>query len=147
MPGIILTSRVALDHPAAERESAIRRAGDLLVADGCVPASYVEGMLARELIMTTFVGKGIAIPHGLEPDMATVRAAGVSVVRLQQPVVWNDAGDQVRIVCGIAATAEEHLNVLSALAEVLDDEAALAALLTTSDPHEVVRILDPKEVS
>ena len=147
MPGIILTSRVALDHPAAERESAIRRAGDLLVADGCVPASYVEGMLARELIMSTFVGKGIAIPHGLEPDMATVRAAGVSVVRLQQPVVWNDAGDQVRIVCGIAATAEEHLNVLSALAEVLDDEAALAALLTTSDPHEVVRILDPKEVS
>jgi len=147
MPGIILTSRVALDHPAAERESAIRRAGDLLVADGCVPASYVEGMLARELIMTTFVGKGIAIPHGLEPDMATVRAAGVSVVRLQQPVVWNDAGDQVRIVCGIAATAEEHLNVLSALAEVLDDEAALAALLTTSDPHEVVRILDPKEAS
>jgi mannitol/fructose-specific phosphotransferase system IIA component len=147
MPGIILTSRVALDHPAADRSAAIRGAGDLLVADGCVPASYVEGMLAREEIMSTFVGKGIAIPHGLEPDMATVRAAGVSVLRLQQPVPWNGAGDQVRIVCGIAATAEEHLNVLSALAEVLDDDTALATLLTTGDPHDVVRILDPREAS
>jgi len=147
MPGIILTSRVALDHHAADRSAAIRGAGELLVADGCVPASYVDGMLAREEIMSTFVGKGIAIPHGLEPDMATVRAAGVSVVRLQQPVLWNDAGDQVRIVCGIAATAEEHLNVLSALAEVLDDEVALATLLKTDDPEEVVRILDPREAA
>lgn len=147
MSGIILTSRVVLDHAATNRSAAIREAGELLVADGCVPASYVEGMLAREQIMSTFVGKAIAIPHGLEPDMATVRTAGVSVVRLQQPVLWNDAGDQVQIICGIAATAEEHLNVLSALAEVLDDDVALATLLKTGDPQEVVRILDPREAS
>jgi len=147
MSGIIFPSRVLLGHEAVDRSDAIRRAGDLLVADGCVPDAYVNGMLAREEIMSTFVGKGIAIPHGLEPDMATVRAAGVSVLRLAQPVVWNDAGDLVRIVCGIAATAEEHLNVLSALAEVLDDEAALARLSETSDPMEVVRILDPQVAS
>jgi mannitol/fructose-specific phosphotransferase system IIA component len=49
----------------------------------------------------------------------------------------------VRFVCGIAATAEEHMSVLAALAEVLDDEASLERLGTTSDPEEVVQILDP----
>jgi mannitol/fructose-specific phosphotransferase system IIA component len=140
VPGIILTSRVTLDRAVADRDEAIRAAGELLVADGCVPASYVAGMLAREQLMSTFVGKGIAIPHGLEPDMSTVVHAGVSVVRLKTPVRWND---EVRFVCGIAATAEEHMSVLAALAEVLDDEASLERLGTTSDPAEVVQILDP----
>ena len=143
MPGIILPSRVALDRAVADRDAAIRVAGELLVADGCVPAAYVAGMLAREQVMSTFVGKGIAIPHGLEPDMSTVIRAGVSVVRLASPVRWNDDGDEVRYVCGLAATAEEHMGVLAALAEVLDDEASLERLRTTSDPAEVVQILDP----
>ena len=143
MPGIILPSRVALDRVVADRDAAIRAAGELLVADGCVPAAYVAGMLAREQVMSTFVGKGIAIPHGLEPDMSTVIRAGVSVVRLASPVRWNDDGDEVRYVCGLAATAEEHMGVLAALAEVLDDEASLERLRTTSDPAEVVQILDP----
>jgi len=143
VPGIILPSRVALDRAVADRDAAIRAAGELLVADGCVPAAYVAGMLAREQVMSTFVGKGIAIPHGLEPDMATVIRAGVSVVRLAAPVRWNDDGDEVQFVCGLAATAEEHMGVLAALAEVLDDEASLERLRTTSDPAEVVQILDP----
>ena len=143
MPGIILPSRVALDRAVDDRDAAIRAAGELLVADGCVPAEYVAGMLAREQVMSTFVGKGIAIPHGLEPDMATVIRAGVSVVRLAAPVRWNDDGDVVQLVCGLAATAEEHMGVLAALAEVLDDEASLERLRTTSDPAEVVQILDP----
>ena len=143
MPGIVLVSRVALDRAVADRDAAIRAAGELLVADGCVPAAYVAGMLAREQVMSTFVGKGIAIPHGLEPDMSTVIRAGVSVVRLAAPVRWNDDGDEVRYVCGLAATAEEHMGVLAALAEVLDDETSLERLRTTSDPAEVVQILDP----
>lgn len=143
MPGIVLVSRVALDRAVADRDAAIRAAGELLVADGCVPAAYVAGMLAREQVMSTFVGKGIAIPHGLEPDMSTVISAGVSVVRLAVPVRWNDDGDEVRFVCGLAATAEEHMGVLAALAEVLDDEASLERLRTTSDPAEIVQILDP----
>ena len=143
MPGIVLVSRVALDRAVADRDAAIRAAGELLVADGCVPAAYVAGMLARQQVMSTFVGKGIAIPHGLEPDMSTVISAGVSVVRLAVPVRWNDDGDEVRFVCGLAATAEEHMGVLAALAEVLDDEASLERLRTTSDPAEIVQILDP----
>ena len=143
MPGIVLVSRVALERAVADRDAAIRAAGELLVADGCVPAAYVAGMLAREQVMSTFVGKGIAIPHGLEPDMSTVISAGVSVVRLAVPVRWNDDGDEVRFVCGLAATAEEHMGVLAALAEVLDDEASLERLRTTSDPAEIVQILDP----
>jgi PTS system mannitol-specific IIA component len=143
VPGIVLVSRVALDRAVADRDAAIRAAGELLVADGCVPAAYVAGMLAREQVMSTFVGKGIAIPHGLEPDMSTVISAGVSVVRLAVPVRWNDDGDEVRFVCGLAATAEEHMGVLAALAEVLDDEASLERLRTTSDPAEIVQILDP----
>ena len=75
--------------------------------------------------------------------MSTVISAGVSVVRLAVPVRWNDDGDEVRFVCGLAATAEEHMGVLAALAEVLDDEASLERLRTTSDPAEIVQILDP----
>ena len=140
---MVVTLLVALDRAVADRDAAIRAAGELLVADGCVPAAYVAGMLAREQVMSTFVGKGIAIPHGLEPDMSTVIRAGVSVVRLAAPVRWNDDGDEVRYVCGLAATAEEHMGVLAALAEVLDDEASLERLRTTSDPAEIVQILDP----
>jgi multiphosphoryl transfer protein len=122
---------------AATRDEAIRAAGGVLVEHGYVDPRYVEGMLRRERQASTFLGSGIAIPHGLDEDRGWIRRTGVALVQLAEPVEWAP-GRKVRVVVAIAARSDEHLGVLAALADVLDDPARAERLACTADPGEIV---------
>src|SRR4051812_6158947 len=109
---IQLTSQnVQLHARARDKEDAIRQAGRVLVEAGNIDAGYVESMLGRELQANTFLGNGIAIPHGMGQDRELIRRTGVSVVQFPEGVEWNP-GQIVRIVVGIAAKSDEHLSIL-----------------------------------
>jgi mannitol/fructose-specific phosphotransferase system IIA component len=100
-------------------------------------------MLARELSMSTSLGNGVAIPHGLHENRDHVLKTGISVLQLVDGVEW-DEGEKVYLVIGIAATQDEHVGVLSNLADVIDDEKSLAELLNTTDPDVVIKYLGVK---
>ena len=143
---ILSKDRISLQAIAADKADAIRKAGELLVTSGCVLPEYVDGMLTREQSMSTSLGNGVAIPHGVYENREHILQTGISVLQLTDGVDW-DEGEKVYMVIGIAASADEHVGVLSNLAEVIDDEGALADLLKASDPDVVVKYLGEKQPS
>ncbi|MDB6153454.1 MAG: putative phosphoenolpyruvate-protein phosphotransferase [Chthoniobacteraceae bacterium] len=123
------------------KEAAIRAAGEVLVAAGHIAPGYVESMLGREQQANTYLGKGIAIPHGMQKDRELIHHTGVSVVQVPEGVEWNP-GQIVRLVVGIAAKSDEHLAILASLSDVLDDEAIAHRLASTNNPAEIVAELN-----
>jgi len=144
---ILSKERIQLNAVAVDRTDAIRKAGDLLVKSGCVLPEYVEGMLKREESMSTYLGSGVAIPHGVYENKDHVLKTGISALQLPQGVTWDEGGEPVHLVIGIAASGDEHVGVLASLAEAIEDEAILNELLHTIDPEIVLKHLgkDPVE--
>jgi phosphoenolpyruvate-protein phosphotransferase len=148
---IELTAKnIRLGVRARTKEEAIRAAGGVLVESACIAPGYVESMLGRELQANTYLGNGIAIPHGMAADRELIRLTSVSVVQAPEGVEWNP-GQTVRLIVGIAARSDEHLGVLAALTDVLDDPALAEALARTGDPQAIIDALtrnrDEKAVS
>ena len=141
---ILSVERISLQASAEDKADAIRKAGELLVKSGCVLPEYVDGMLAREKSMSTSLGNGVAIPHGVYENRGHILQTGLSVLQLTDGVEW-DEGEKVYMVIGIAASSDEHVGVLSNLADVIDNEETLAELLKTTDPEVVVKYLGEKE--
>jgi mannitol/fructose-specific phosphotransferase system IIA component len=140
MMSILSKDRILLQANAADKAEAIRMAGDLLVKSGCVLSPYIDGMLARELSMSTSLGNGVAIPHGVYENRDHILQTGLSVLQLVEGVDWGD-GEKVYLIIGIAARGEEHVGVLANLANAVDDEANLSELLHTSDPDVIIKHL------
>ena len=143
---ILSKDRISLQASAMDKADAIRKAGELLVATGCVLPEYVDGMLTREQSMSTSLGNGVAIPHGVYENRDHILQTGISVLQLTEAVDWGD-DEKVSMIIGIAASADEHVGVLSNLADVIDNEEALADLLQTTDPEVVVKYLGEKQPS
>ena len=143
---ILSKDRISLQASATDKKDAIRKAGKLLVKSGCVLPEYVDGMLKREESMSTSLGNGVAIPHGVYENRDHILKTGISVLQLTDGVDW-DEGEKVYMVIGIAASADEHVGVLSNLADVIDNEESLADLLKTNDPDIVVKYLGEKQVT
>jgi len=144
--GILSKDRISLRSSATDKAEAIRKAGELLVSSGCVLPEYVDGMLTREQSMSTSLGNGVAIPHGMDENRAHVLKTGISVLQLMEGVEW-DEGEKVSLIIGIASSSDEHVGVLSNLAEVVEDEEALAELLRTDNPDVIMNYLGEKESS
>lgn len=128
---------IQLHARAGNKEEAIREAGRLLVELGCIDPGYIESMLAREQQANTFLGNGIAIPHGLQKDRELIHRTGVAVVQVPLGVEWNP-GQIVRVIIGIAAKSDEHIEVLAALTDVLDNDSMAAQLAQTSSAAEII---------
>jgi mannitol PTS system EIIA component len=143
---ILSKDRISLQATALDKADAIRKVGELLVTSGCVMPQYVEGMLARERSMSTSLGVGVAIPHGMDENREHVLQTGISFLQLTDGVEWEE-GDKVFLVIGIAATSDEHVGVLANLAEVVEDEPSLAELMKTTDPDVIIRYLGEKATS
>ncbi|ALB70003.1 fused PTS fructose transporter subunit IIA/HPr protein [Cronobacter muytjensii] len=130
-------------HPGAQagnKEAAIRQVADALVNAGNVSAGYVDGMLAREQQTSTFLGNGIAIPHGTTDTRDQVLKTGVQVFQFPQGVAWGE--DQIAYVAiGIAASSDEHLGLLRQLTHVLSDDAIAEQLKTAATAEELRALL------
>ncbi len=137
---ILARERIQLNAAAADRSDAIRKAGELLVSSGCVLPPYVDGMLLRETTMSTYLGSGVAIPHGVYENRDHILQTGISVLQLPQGVEW-DEGEMAYLVIGIAASSDEHVGVLASLAEAVEDEAILNELISATDPEIILKYL------
>ena len=137
---ILTKETVQLRARASDKVDAIKQSGELLVKAGCVAPSYVKGMLAREKVISTYLGNGIAIPHGQLEDLESVYRTGVSVLQLPDGVEW-EPGENAHLVIGLAATSDEHVGVLANLVEVLQDPETTRQLVQATDPSFIVERL------
>ena len=145
---ILAIERIRLGGSATSKEDAIRQAGQLLVDTGCVSAEYVDGMLAREQTMSTYLGNGVSIPHGQYDNRVHILKNGISVLQLPDGVEWED-GEMAHLVIGIAANSDDHIGILSALAEAIEEEESVQVLVQTSDAKVILSALGepaPEEV-
>lgn len=133
-------ANVSLGASPASKEEAIGLVAALLAQTGYVDPAYRESMLGREKVADTYLGEGIAIPHGLLKDRELVKRTGIAVVQVPGGLEWN-RGEVVRLVVGIAATSDEHIQILANLTQILADEDEVERLSTTTDPGVVVERL------
>ena len=130
-------------HPgqqAANKEEAIRQVAAALVSAGNVAEGYVAGMLAREQQTSTFLGNGIAIPHGTTDTRDQVLKTGVQVYQFPQGVTWGE-GQTAYVAIGIAASSDEHLGLLRQLTHVLSDDEVAEQLKTATTAEELRALL------
>lgn len=133
-------SNIHLNANAADKQQAIEMAASALVQADNVENGYLQGMLARELQTSTFLGNGIAIPHGTLDTRSMVKKTGVQVFQFPQGIEWGE-GNIAYVVIGIAARSDEHLSLLRQLTQVLSDEDTAAKLAKITDVDEFRTIL------
>jgi len=131
---------IRIDARASDKEAAILQAGQILVAAGCVAPGYEQSMVRREAVANTYLGSGVAIPHGLGEDKGLVRRDGIVVLQLREGIEWNP-GQRAHLVVGIAASSDSHIAILRRLTRLIQDEARLATLLATDDPADIAAAL------
>jgi phosphocarrier protein FPr len=136
---------IRLDAQALDKTEAIRIAGSLLVDSGNMQSGYVDSMLLREKVANTYLGNGIAIPHGLPKDRELIIQTGISVTQFPAGVTWNQ-GETVYLVVAIAARSDEHIELLANLTDVLDDPETVQRLARTTDPLDIIaRLTQPRD--
>ncbi len=133
--GVLKLSSIVLSGTATDQRSAIDEAGALLVSAGAVEDGYVTSMHDRERSVSTYMGNYLAIPHGTNEAKGMIRTSAISVVRYPSGIDWN--GNPVKFVIGIAGANDEHLELLSKIAEVFLDADAVKALESAGTAEEI----------
>lgn len=136
---VIIEEGIKLGQKPVTKEEAIQSAGELLVKLGYVDESYVDAMQEREKLVSTYMGMGVAIPHGTTQAKGTVKKTGI--VFLQYPEGVDFGAEKAQLVFGIAGIGDEHLDLLGKLCTLLEDPAFLETLKTTDDVKWVLEQL------
>lgn len=134
--------QIFLNLHADNKDEAIRFAGEQLVKAGFVEPSYVDAMFEREKLVSTYLGEGVAVPHGTVEAKDAVLKTGIVVCQYPNGVRFTDEEDGIaKLVVGIAAKNNEHIQVVSAITNALDSEEAIELLTTTNDVEKVLALL------
>lgn len=133
---------IFLGRKAATKEEAILFAGEQLVKGGYVEPEYVQAMLDREKLTSTYLGESIAVPHGTIEAKDRVLKTGIVFCQYPEGVRFGEEEDEVaRLVIGIAARNNEHIQVITSLTNALDDESVIERLAKTTSVEEVLTLL------
>jgi PTS system mannitol-specific IIA component len=141
MNGLILNdNNIMLNMASEDKFAAIERAGRLLADNGYVDVEYIEGMRKRENDITTYIGNGIAIPHGTSEYVKNIKKSGIVVLQYPEGVDFG-TGNVAYIMIGIAGRNDEHLEILSEIAIACQDERNVERLRNAATKEEIILIL------
>jgi PTS system mannitol-specific IIA component len=136
---ILAKDNILLNAVVASKEEAIKLTGSILVEKGYVDANYIQKMLEREQLTTTYMGNFVAIPHGTEDSKLFVKESGISFVQVPQGVDFGD-GNIVKLLIGIAGKNNEHLDILSNIAIVCSEEENIEKLVAAKSADQILAI-------
>lgn len=139
---LLYRENIHVNCTPATKKDAILAAGKMLVDTGYVEPEYAEAMLEREKTCSTFMGNGLALPHGVEAAKKRVLQSGISIQTFKKPIDWD--GNLVRIVIGIAGVGDAHLDILAQIAEAMLDEE-VSANIADYDAEKIYKVLTGKE--
>ncbi|WP_084125769.1 PTS sugar transporter subunit IIA [Demequina sp. NBRC 110054] len=139
--GVLSAEGVLLRRSATDKDDALVQCAEALVALGAVGDDYLTAMRERESQISTFLGEGVAIPHGTHAALGGIRRAAIAFLQFPEGVDWD--GQDVRVCIPIASRTDEHVDILSALATTLSDPAAAAALREAEDVDAVLALMAP----
>ncbi|OOR88503.1 phosphoenolpyruvate--protein phosphotransferase [Moraxella caviae] len=137
----LTTQDVRMNMRAANKQEALSVLAQVLAEDGLTTPDYIQGLQDREAQAATYLGQGIAIPHGTPDSRAAILRTGVRLVHFADGVVWTDAGDVVYLAAVIAAKSDEHLQVLKKLTRALDADVA-EKIKTATTPDAIIELIE-----
>ena len=135
---------IHLNEQAPNKTEAIKKVAAALTSAGFVEEGYVDGMLEREEQAATYLGIGLAIPHGTTKTRHLVKKTGVQVFCFPNGVEWGDDGEKAYLAIGIAASSDEHLELLRQLTHVLSADGVEERIKNIKSADEAIAILTGK---
>ena len=144
MSEILTPETIELKASLSSQEEAIRRAGTLLVENGHVEERYIDSMFEREESVSTFMGNAVAIPHGTGDSKQWVTRSGLSIITVPEGVEYGD-GNVAKLVIGIAGKGDEHLEIVSKIATVCEDEDNVNQIVRAETKEELLAFFEEVE--
>jgi mannitol PTS system EIIA component len=139
---ILAKEKIRLNVKVKDKYEAIRLAGQLLVDGGHVPPEYVDAMIERENTSSTYLGAGLAMPHGTNEAKGLIRSTGMSILVLSGDGVDFGGDEPARLVIGLAALGDEHMEVLASVAGLVSEEEDMQRILNATSEDELLRMFD-----
>jgi len=136
--GIMVAAGIKTGQASVSKEEAITAAGKLLHELGYVNESYIPAMLEREKTVSTYMGLGVAIPHGTSEAKDEVKKTGIVLLQYPEGVDFGD--EKAYLVFGIAGIGNEHLNLLAKIGTVIEEEENLDKLKKATTPEEILKM-------
>lgn len=143
--GILVKQGIVLNVSSESKDKAIERVGHLLIDRGYVKENYIEGMKAREEEVTTYMGNGVAIPHGMNEYKKEILETGIVIAQYPDGVDFGE-GNTAYIVIGIAGKGDEHMEILSKIALTVQYEENVERLRNAKTPEEIIEIIEEGEM-
>ena len=139
--GVLASEAIRLGQRASDKLDALRQSGRVLLDLGAVEPAYVDAMLEREELVSTFMGEGVAIPHGTNESKESVHRTALGFLQFPDGVDWD--GRDCHVCIAIASKSDEHIGILQALAKVLSNQQSARRLRETRSVDEVLELLAP----
>ncbi|MBS5139709.1 PTS mannitol transporter subunit IICBA [Anaerotignum lactatifermentans] len=136
--GIMVAAGIKTGQASVSKEEAITAAGKLLHELGYVNESYIPAMLEREKTVSTYMGLGVAIPHGTSEAKDEVKKTGIVMLQYPEGVDFGD--EKAYLVFGIAGIGNEHLDLLAKIGTVIEEEENLDKLKKATTPEEILKM-------
>lgn len=130
----------------ATKDEAIRACGRLLLEAGHIEPEYIDRMVERDTLSTTYVGSGVAMPHGTKDSRQFIKSTGIAIIQVPGGVDFG-RGNIARLLVGLAAIGDEHMDILTEIALVCADEERLQAATGARTPAELLTVILGEGVS
>lgn len=137
---VLVEENIVLNLQSEGKYEAIERAGRLLVSNGYVNENYIQGMREREDEVSTFMGNGVAIPHGMNEYKKQILNSGIVILQYPNGVDFGD-GNTAYMVIGIAGVGDEHMAILSQIALTIQYEENVEKLKNAKTPQAIMEII------
>ena len=141
MSDIFIPENIILNAHANDKFEAITLTGNILIMNGYVTDKYVQRMKLREEIVSTYLGNGLAIPHGTDGSDCEIIKSGISLVQFPDGIDFGD-GNNAYITIGIAGKEGEHMDLLNKIALICIEEKNVQALRTANSIEYILQVLN-----
>ena len=138
---VLVKESILTGQVFSSKKEATIVAGEILFENGYIEKEYIESMLEKleTQSFATYIGNGVAIPHGMAEGSKHVKHTGISVIQVPDGVLWNE--EMAYVIVGIAANSDDHMGVLAALADAIEEEDDAKELLKESSVDNIYNLL------
>lgn len=139
---ILTVDQVLLDLDAGSKKRVFEQAGMLFEARlGMARSIIFDSLFAREKLGSTGLGQGVAIPHG---RIKGLKQAAGALIRLAAPIPFDSPDRRpvtlLFVLLVPEQATEEHLQILSELAQRFSDRSFRDALQAAVDAEAVISL-------
>jgi len=138
---VLVKESILTGQVFSSKKEATIVAGEILFENGYIEKEYIESMLEKleTQSFATYIGNGVAIPHGMAEGSKHVKHTGISVIQVPDGVLWNE--EMAYVIVGIAANSDDHMGVLAALAYAIEEEDDAKELWKESSVDNIYNLL------